>query len=226
MPQKKRLPETERKSNPILGLIALGAVIAAIAVFLLTRPQSNDEPQAEQASSQPAQQPAAKPQSQPQSTPQTESTPAPQPQPQTAAAPAAAPKKEHQREPVVAKTPVPVPSPVSTENKPEYRIPAHFENPDQAEPLSATLDPATVPDYARAAYLIARKKPRLLAQLPCFCYCDRFGHKSLHDCYAGTHAQECDICMKEAIQADKMDSEGMTPAEIRDAIIAAFHPRS
>lgn len=127
----------------------------------------------------------------------------------------------HSQEP-----PVVVPSPVSAQKEPEYRIPAHYENPDEAEPLAATLDPATVPDHAREAYEIARKKPRLLAQLPCFCYCDRMGHKSLHDCYVGVHAQECDVCLREALEADKMDSEGMSPKEIREAIIATHHPRS
>lgn len=119
-----------------------------------------------------------------------------------------------------------MPSPVSAQQQPEYRMPAYYEDPDAAEPLKPTLDPSTVQPHARDAYDVAKRKPRLLAQLPCFCYCDRFGHKSLHDCYVGNHAEECEVCMREALEADQMDNQGMTPQEIRAAIIANHHPRT
>jgi len=91
--------------------------------------------------------------------------------------------------------------------------------------LQPTKDPMTVIPGAMAAYQVAQQKPKLLAQLPCFCYCDRFGHGSLHDCYVGDHAESCDVCLKEALQADQMDKQGIPVDQIREAIVAQFHPR-
>jgi Protein of unknown function with PCYCGC motif len=105
-------------------------------------------------------------------------------------------------------------------------MPAFWENPDAAGVLPPTLDPAMVSPEAKAAYLIAQQNPKLLAQMPCFCYCDRFGHKSLHDCYVGTHAEHCDVCLEEALEADQLQKQGMSPEEIRSLIIAKHHPPS
>jgi hypothetical protein len=82
-----------------------------------------------------------------------------------------------------------------------------------------------VTPYAQAGYVVAKKEPELLAQLPCFCYCDRFGHKSLHDCFVTEHAESCDVCLKEAIEAEQMKGQGMSAEEIRSVIIAKYHPR-
>jgi Protein of unknown function with PCYCGC motif len=109
---------------------------------------------------------------------------------------------------------------------PTYRIPPYFEDPSAAGVLLPTKDPDTVTPYARAGYVVAQKDPTLLAQLPCFCYCDRFGHKSLHDCYVSEHAESCDVCLKEAIEGEQMKDQGMTPQEIRSVIIAKYHPHN
>jgi Protein of unknown function with PCYCGC motif len=110
--------------------------------------------------------------------------------------------------------------------KEEYRIPPYFEDPGAAGVLLPTKDPSIVTPYAQAGYVVAQKDPALLAQLPCFCYCDRFGHKSLHDCYVTDHAESCDVCLKEAIEAEQMKNQGMTAQEIRSVIIAKYHPRN
>jgi hypothetical protein len=107
-----------------------------------------------------------------------------------------------------------------------FRIPPYFESAALAGDLKPTLDPAAVEIYAREGYEVARRKPQLIAQMPCFCYCDRFGHKSLHTCFETDHAVNCDICLKEAIEADRMDSEGMSPKEIRDVIIEQYRRTS
>jgi hypothetical protein len=103
----------------------------------------------------------------------------------------------------------------------EFRVPAFHQNVD-ALTLPPVMDPATVAPEARAAYTIVKNKPKLIAQLPCFCYCERWGHGSLHDCFVTEHAVTCDVCMNEAIQADKMDREGVPAAEIRETIVAQF----
>ena len=107
----------------------------------------------------------------------------------------------------------------------EFHVPAYFENPDSAEPLKAILPKESVPYFAQAGYEIVRRKPRLIAQMPCFCYCEKFGHTSLHTCFETDHAVSCDICLKEAIDADRMDSEGMSPQEIREIIIQEYKTR-
>ena len=111
------------------------------------------------------------------------------------------------------------------ENDTDQRIPPYYENPDSVI-LEPTLEPASVSPEAQAAYQVAKNKPKLLAQLPCFCYCDKFGHGSLQYCFVSTHAMVCDICMKEALEADQMQNQGIAAPEIRSAIIAKYHPRS
>jgi Protein of unknown function with PCYCGC motif len=109
--------------------------------------------------------------------------------------------------------------------KTTYRIPPYFENPDAAGTLPPMLNLAAVPAQAQPAYKAAQANQRLMTQLPCFCYCDRFGHRSLYDCYAGDHAINCDVCQHEALEADQLAKQGMTPQEIRAVVIAKYHPR-
>jgi hypothetical protein len=104
-----------------------------------------------------------------------------------------------------------------------FPMPPFHENAEAVD-LAPTRDPGSVTPAAQAAYVVARQKPKLLAQLPCFCYCDKFGHTSLHDCYVSDHAENCDICLKEALQADQLDKQGMPGNQIRDVIVAQFHP--
>ena len=70
------------------------------------------------------------------------------------------------------------------------------------------------------AYELAAKIPNLIYQEPCYCYCERMGHKSLHSCFEGNHAAHCDVCMKEAVYAYQQTKLKKTPAQIRAGIIA------
>jgi Protein of unknown function with PCYCGC motif len=106
----------------------------------------------------------------------------------------------------------------------QFHVPTFFENPDMAEPLKPVLDPATVPYFAREGYESVKRKPKLMTQMPCFCYCEKFGHQSLHTCFETDHAVHCDICLKEALEADRMDSQGLSPQEIRQFIIQTYKP--
>ena len=70
------------------------------------------------------------------------------------------------------------------------------------------------------AYEIAAKIPKVLAQEPCYCGCDRhFGHHSLLDCYASDHTAGCAVCVQEAFLAYELHKQGKTPAQIRAAIM-------
>jgi Protein of unknown function with PCYCGC motif len=113
----------------------------------------------------------------------------------------------------------------ATQAEAHFHVPSYFENPDMAEPLKPVLALDSVPIFARPGYEVAQRKPRLMAQMPCFCYCEKFGHTSLHTCFETDHAIHCDICLKEALEADRMDSQGLSPQEIREFIIQNYKPR-
>jgi hypothetical protein len=103
-------------------------------------------------------------------------------------------------------------------------IPAHFEVPPSKSSLGPTLDPNSFTGITRDAYRAAREIPVTLAQLPCYCHCDRgFGHKSLYSCFEDDHASHCDVCVREAVLALKLEKEQkLTPAQIRDTIVAQY----
>ena len=74
--------------------------------------------------------------------------------------------------------------------------------------------------YQSRAYELAAKIPKVIYQQPCYCYCDRTGHKSLHSCFEGTHGAECSTCMKELYYSYQMTMKQKTAAQIRKGIIA------
>ena len=103
-------------------------------------------------------------------------------------------------------------------------IPAHFEVPPSKSSLGPTLEPEKFTGLTRDAYRAVREIPVTIAQLPCYCHCDRgFGHKSLYSCFEDEHASHCDVCVREALLALKLErDQKMTPAQIRDTIVAQY----
>jgi len=94
---------------------------------------------------------------------------------------------------------------------------------DAAQHLRLTLDPNQFVGEVKQAYQIAERDPALLAQMHCYCGCDRTdGHKNLLDCYRDTHGSHCAICTGEAIEAEKLAEQGMPIAKIRDALRDRF----
>lgn len=73
--------------------------------------------------------------------------------------------------------------------------------------------------YQVRAYELAAKIPGVINQLPCYCYCERIGHKSLHTCFESNHGAHCGVCMKEVYYAYQQTKLKKTPAEIRAGII-------
>jgi len=53
--------------------------------------------------------------------------------------------------------------------------------------LPKTLDPSLFKGKAKQAYQIAQEIPQVLAQMPCFCECEAFGHENLLDCFIDHH---------------------------------------
>jgi len=86
-----------------------------------------------------------------------------------------------------------------------------------------TLDPKNFQGDVRKAYEAAERNPALLAQLHCYCGCDKAdGHKNLLDCFRDTHGSTCAICVGEARDAEAMANRGVPVEQIRDALRARY----
>ena len=68
-------------------------------------------------------------------------------------------------------------------------VPPYHESAEAAKPFPALMPASRYRDYplVERAYRIASQIPGVIAQQPCFCHCDRVGHRSLLDCYASDH---------------------------------------
>jgi hypothetical protein len=73
--------------------------------------------------------------------------------------------------------------------------------------------------YQTHAYELASKIPVVLHQQPCYCFCDRTGHNSLHSCFENTHGARCFTCLKELYYSYEQNKKGKTAAQIRAGII-------
>ncbi len=80
--------------------------------------------------------------------------------------------------------------------------------------------------YQTHAYELAAKIPTVLHQQPCYCYCDRMGHNSLHSCYENTHGARCATCLKELYYSYQQHKKARPPAQIRAGIIKGEWKRS
>lgn len=107
------------------------------------------------------------------------------PEPHThapAAAPATTPAP-----PISATTPG-ASAPAKTAQPGEKPVPHFHARLEDALPLPKIL-PASqfrIPIVAKA-YRAAARIPEVLAQQPCYCWCDKIGHGSLVDCFATEH---------------------------------------
>jgi Protein of unknown function with PCYCGC motif len=82
-----------------------------------------------------------------------------------------------------------------------------------------TLAPKLFVGPVRKAYTIAEQNPMLLAQLDCYCGCEKNeGHKSLLDCYRSRHGATCQICTNEVLDASRLFDGGMAPEQIKETL--------
>ena len=120
-----------------------------------------------------------------------------------------------------------VSAPWASSSEDESRIPAYHSAPPAK---SVKLPPILGREqlwggndqfpFQSHAYELASKIQSVIYQMPCYCYCDRMGHKSLRSCYEGTHAAECGACLKELYYTYQMHKKGKTAKQIRKGIIA------
>lgn len=109
----------------------------------------------------------------------------------------------------------------------DKEVPTYHANPpakgETLPPIasSAQLDQMNLKyGFQRRAYEAAAKIPRVLYQLPCYCFCDRSaGHQSLHSCFEGEHGSHCSTCMQEAFYAYQMTKKGKTAKQIREGVM-------
>ena len=113
----------------------------------------------------------------------------------------------------------------ATAAKPAAKVlPAFYEEAPSRSSLGPTLAPEQFTGLVRDAYRAARAIPVTMAQIPCYCFCDRgMGHKSLYSCFEDDHASHCAVCVDEALLAFKLEKEGkLTAPQIRERIVERF----
>jgi hypothetical protein len=93
---------------------------------------------------------------------------------------------------------------------------------------------ARPPETIRAAYQFAAEHPEVLSYVPCFCGCERAGHRGNEDCFVrerdvngdvvawDDHGMECAICLDVAERSRKLFAEGASVKDIRAAIEKEF----
>jgi hypothetical protein len=142
---------------------------------------------------------------------------------QAAAAPAVPPEALASAGPASAVA-VPAPDPQSAvvlgphpqKDFPPLQLPAY--------PLSRS------PEMITAAYRFAAEHPEILTYVPCFCGCERGGHRGNEDCFVQKrgangdvtewteHGMECAVCLDVAQQAMQMHASGASVRDIRAAV--------
>lgn len=128
---------------------------------------------------------------------------------------------------VVRNTTQTTPAPSSHDHaaKPGVKhVPAYYPQAPSRSNLAPTLNPEVFTGITRDAYRAVKQIPTTIAQLPCYCHCDEgMGHKSLYSCFEDDHASHCDVCVREALMALRLErDEKLTPAQIRDRIVAHY----
>jgi hypothetical protein len=93
-----------------------------------------------------------------------------------------------------------------------------------------TYAPPRPPEVVRAAYVFAAEHPEVLSYVPCFCGCERGGHKGNDDCFVAgrdangdvtewePHGLDCAVCIDVATEARRMFSSGASVRDIRTAV--------
>jgi hypothetical protein len=118
-------------------------------------------------------------------------------------------------------------TPWATSQQDQDRVPAfHQASPPPTAKLAPILGKEQLwggndqfPFQARS-YEVAGKISSILYQQPCYCYCDRMGHKSLRSCFESTHGAQCSTCMKEVFYSYQMSKQHKSASQIRKGIIA------
>lgn len=78
---------------------------------------------------------------------------------------------------------------VAAQSAAQNDVPPYHVSEASAKPFPRLLAPETFQNpVVRKVYQIAATIPGVLAQQPCYCYCNRAGHKGLLDCHRDAHS--------------------------------------
>ena len=95
---------------------------------------------------------------------------------------------------------------------------------------------ARPPEVVRAVYEFAARHPEVLHYVPCFCQCERMGHRGNEDCFVAArngagkvtawepHGMICEICIDVARTSMQMHNSGASTWAIRDFIEKRYGP--
>jgi hypothetical protein len=95
---------------------------------------------------------------------------------------------------------------------------------------SQAYPPPRSTEVVRAAYRFAAEHPEILSYVPCFCGCERSGHRGNEDCFVRArnakgdvtewdeHGLDCAVCLDVANEAMQMHRSGASVRDIRSAI--------
>jgi hypothetical protein len=132
-----------------------------------------------------------------------------------------------------ATTPVDaVPAPAAAAEPPQAPAVALAPHPQKTfPPLQLPAYPlGRSPEVITAAYMFAAEHPEVLTYVPCFCGCERSGHRGNEDCFVKSraangdvsqwepHGMECNVCVDVATQAKQMFASGASVRDIRAAV--------
>jgi uncharacterized protein with PCYCGC motif len=93
-------------------------------------------------------------------------------------------------------------------------------------------------EVVTAAYQFAAEHPEVLSYVPCFCGCERSGHRGNEDCFVKArdvnadviewqeHGMECAVCLDVAYKSMRMHASGASVRDIRAAIEKEYGPRA
>jgi hypothetical protein len=105
-------------------------------------------------------------------------------------------------------------------------------------PLPAVgFAPIRAPEVLNAAYRFAAEHPEITSYVPCFCGCERAGHRGNQDCFVSqrdangdvvawdAHGMECAVCIDVCQRSMQMHSAGASARDIRAAIERDYTPK-
>jgi uncharacterized protein with PCYCGC motif len=125
-------------------------------------------------------------------------------------------------------------STATTSSQPQWaKLGPHKQTSYPALPTQP-FEPPRPPDVVRAAYMFAAEHPEILSYVPCFCGCERGGHKGNEDCFVSArdtkgdvtawepHGLDCAVCIDVATEARMMFNSGASVRDIRASVEKRF----
>jgi hypothetical protein len=113
----------------------------------------------------------------------------------------------------------------------QQQVAISFEVAPDLPPVPGNIYTAARPaEVVKAAYLFAARNPEVLKYMPCFCGCERGGHRGNDDCFVSArdgagkptkweqHGIVCEVCLDVATQVRQMHTAGASLTTIRDAV--------